>query len=156
MARRTHPLKALYRMIVMAGVLAVGSMAAYLYGPPPEQLAGMINDVAHQLDSEPMPVQAEGSEPLAFLDDQSTPPIVAIETNPAGPGTTTGQLVESIKAAGATDAKIESWGSSGEFYRASAELRVGAMTKQLDQVASTPEASAAALIAEIQQASFVR
>lgn len=41
-----NPFQTTYRLVVMAGTLACGSMAAYHFGPPPDRLAALINSAA--------------------------------------------------------------------------------------------------------------
>lgn len=46
MAASASPLQAFCRFVIMMGTVVVGGMALYLYGPPPEKAAGILQSVS--------------------------------------------------------------------------------------------------------------
>lgn len=128
----------IYRLSVMVGTLSIGSMAAYLYGPPPEKLAGLINTAANSLtqmaeqrglehrDSAP---QATGSFDFATKSSVlPTAPVFAasgveaidaasaitsnIPQNVTQKQFTTNNPSELLREAGAIDSAVTPWGST--------------------------------------------
>lgn len=76
MSPKTNPLTTLYRLVVMLGVLACGSMAALRYGPKPAELAEMIDGAASMVvevpGSEGDVLDTElGTEPAPFRSEQA-------------------------------------------------------------------------------------
>lgn len=71
-----------YRLTVVSGVLVCGSMVAYRYGPPPEQLADMIDGAAAMIDKqfaeEGESARGDGSD-LLVTEDQGLEPVAENE-----------------------------------------------------------------------------
>lgn len=186
MASSTPPLQVAFRTIIMAGSLVVGSMAAYLYGPPAEDLAHTIDSLASRvweiqesvaghnmpdmMDTpmagtqaptfmepamEPAPLTIHDADPL------TAPPIVDQAVTPASAELTVEnpsneRLLAPILAAGASDAAIEPWGSTGEVYRAWAVVPADGLRRHLNALAESPADAAAQLLAQIDQMGAVR
>lgn len=168
MARQNTPFQSLYRTVVMAGTLAVGSMAAYQYGPPPEKLGDLIDqgmerieemrsgENATVVDSEPPPFASTTNTPAPRFSDTQiqtasallTPPTATPPTKIANGGAAL--LLE----AGAAEATVEPWGIQGKVYRAAASMPVGAtgMARQFDAIAETPEQATQDVLAQVRAA----
>ena len=168
MAHKTPPLQLAFRTAIMLGTLVVGSMTAFLYGPPPEQLAGYANwaavrwnELTGQISmpesmeeladfsafesedsSELLPIESGDSmvEPAAFFSEVSQPEAQS-----------TADWENQIKLAGAEQAKVESWGSTGQVYRAWAVVPESGMQKHYGAMASSAQEAAAQVIAQINQ-----
>lgn len=162
--------QSLYRLTVMAGTLFVGSMAAYLYGPPPERVADLMNmatgklsEVASQLNeyrdsnspiAESSPVIAQASTQPTTQSTLFAPPSVASvlqETGISAKIQAETDPTEPLRQAGATQASVVPWGSDHSLYRAAAKIPVspGGLTRQLDAIAETPEKAVQAVLAQV-------
>ena len=170
MSKSTSTGQSLYRLTVMAGTLFVGSMAAYLYGPPPERVADLLNmaigklsEVTDQLNehrdsnspiAESNPVIAQASAHPATESALFAPPPVAsvLQETTISPGIQTEvDPTEPLRQAGATQASVVPWGSDHSLYRAAAKIPVspGGLTRQLDAIAETPEKAVQAVLAQV-------
>lgn len=161
MAQSTTPFQSLYRMMVMAGTLGIGSMAAYQYGPPPEKLADLIDqgmqriaemrggETAPVVDAEPLllATTAEGAAPR--FSDSQIQTAAAFSLPVAG---TKSEGAALLLEAGATEATVEPWGIQGKVYRAAASMPVGAtgMTRQFDAIAESAEQATQDVLAQVQ------
>jgi hypothetical protein len=131
---------AVTRTIIMLGTLLVGAMAWKVYGPPPEQLAPIVNRVVelasqtfgHEDDeSKAFAVPTESlalteaptfpmpsSAPLR-LDPEVAPAAYSqgAKANVSAPAASTDELLERLRLLGAVDAELKPWGGSGQTYR---------------------------------------
>lgn len=135
-------LEAFWRSTIMLGTLIVGGMAAYLYGPPPEKAAAMIDQlvgrVQELLAEPPAPPMASapparlpaGSPdppppapsglpaltPLAGFPNRSAAPLANLP--PASvPAAALAPLVSELTALGASDFDVQAWGSGADLHR---------------------------------------
>ena len=171
MARKATNLELFFRTTIMLGMLVVGSLAAYRYGPPADELAALINSAAERWAKA---TEQEGLQPLvADTLPELTPVPIGPEEISALPAVVESEggvvpagfdaeleakdpLIEPILAAGATEAAVEHWGSSGGVYRAWAVVPEGDLEKHYDTLASTPEEAASRLLAQINRTDLLR
>ena len=175
MAQPTSPFQSFYRLIVMVGTLGVGSMAAYLYGPPPDKLADLIDQGMARIAEMQSGESASSAEKASDLLSSEPPPFVTTTdtSNPRiadplvqsastflsppnlspGSATPTGDKGESqLLEAGAAQASVEPWGIQGKAYRATASMPIGVngMTRQFDAIAETAEQATQEVLTQVQ------
>lgn len=172
MSNTASPLQSLYRLTVMAGTFAVGGMAAYHYGPPPERLAGWIDQAVERVGE----LQAEASTPAAPAAPSGVAQASAeLEAPPAfgnaspdatlalwedtatadafGAAAAPVDHAERLRAAGAVSASVEPWGTSGLAYRATASAPTGSgMSHRFASIAETPEEATNKVVAQLRAA----
>jgi hypothetical protein len=184
MASEVSSLVTLYRFTVMTGSLIVGSMAAYRYGPPADQLANIIDGVATRVVelsgsipssalNEPTPTPpllqpqpeetplfaAEGPAPLVDRAAFVTPASAELPLAEAPVSIAPDAVVASLEAAGASRVIVTPWGTSGSAFRVHAEAPSSTqqgMTHQFDAIGETPAAAAAEVASQMEQARVVR
>ena len=168
MAPTTSPFQSFYRMVVMAGTLGVGSMAAYQYGPPPEKLADLIDQgmdrIAEMQAGENTPAVSSQPPPFATTTDTTAPrfadpqveaasALLSLETLSLETLSleTQSEGATLLLEAGATDASVKPWGIQGKVYRAAASMPVGAsgMMRQFDAIAETAEQATQDVLAQV-------
>lgn len=140
MPKNESPLKTIYRLTVMTGTLGVGSLAAYQYGPPPEQLAEGINHavsvVNERLGTEADVTQpTDAATPAPRFDDQI---VAASFEQPAA--------TPSANAPAAPT--VEPWGDEG-MHRASVVVETTLGERRFDAIGATPQEATSRLAAEI-------
>ncbi|TWT89080.1 hypothetical protein Mal64_25720 [Pseudobythopirellula maris] len=96
---KTNPLQTLTRLAIMLGTLAVGSMAAYRYGPPAEQLAEWLDQGV-----EAATAALGGDTPPAELVAIDGLPLGTAEESAAAPSLPSGELL-------ADTTSSEPWGT---------------------------------------------
>ncbi|MGL4511928.1 MAG: hypothetical protein ACRCT8_02475 [Lacipirellulaceae bacterium] len=184
MASEVSPLVTMYRFTVMTGTLVVGSMAAYRYGPPADQLADIIDSVASrafELAGDEPPADAAQLSAVAagaplVVDPFAQDALIAVTSEPTPPSFVTPASAElpiaaggdpaasdgavaSLEALGATRVVVTPWGTSGLAYRVHAETPApthDGMTQQFDAIGETTAAAAAEVASQMEQARVVR
>lgn len=143
MSDSSSPLQTLYRLTVMTGVLVVGSMAAYRYGPPPERLADLIDGAASRIGELP--------QEFAPAADPTAPLAAAPEAAPAFAPPPAPMFAATPASAPAQPlVGVESIGATGQVYRATAAAPGPAgMTRRFDAVGETAAAARAAVVAKM-------
>jgi hypothetical protein len=180
MASEVSSLVTLYRFTVMTGSLIVGSMAAYRYGPPADQLADVIDGVATRVVELSGSIPAEGpaaeaaesleATPLLATDEAPstlggapasfvTPATAELPLDEPQASSGTSAVAAPLEALGATRVVVTPWGVSGSAFRVHAEAPSAAhegMTQQFDAIGESPAAAAAAVASQMEQARVVR
>jgi len=175
------PLTTLYRLTIMMGALACGSLAAYRYGPEPAELAAFINRTAERLGVATQSPSA-APEPELFVADEASPAdtsaprfdaavrpasdLQPIERDTPNPPTLqdvaqSERLVAPVIAAGASRAEVTPWGrGTPRVFRATAAMPVGeaatGLERRFDAVGETPEAAVAALVDAVRGEAYRR
>lgn len=136
----------IYRLSVMVGTLSIGSMAAYLYGPPPEKLASLINTAANSFAEmaehrNSAPTVVAGASNLTEAPASGLVAGSVFGTNEALSSTPINsqsiarsvvapiEPAELLRQAGATESSVTPWGAANpttgqSLYRAAATIPV--------------------------------
>lgn len=158
MAKKDSPLQAFFRLVIMTGTLSVGSLAAYQYGPPAEDLAKGINSAVSVVQERwdeyagkestsattagTLPA-APAAEPEAPRFDSAVMPAAFAEPVPPA-----AQATASTPAAAAPGATVEPWGNEG-LHRASVSVPGPIGERHYDAIGDSPEQALERLAAEV-------
>lgn len=158
MSRNASPLKSLYRLTVMVGVLTVGSMAAYRYGPPPERLAEAIDagmeravEMGEQFGLEGLtaPPAATVAEAPLLAPPAEAAPVWNAAPLVAEPSRRVVGLQERVT--------VTPLGSRRLAYRATASAPgAGGLVRRYDAVGPTAEEAERAVLAKIEASRSIR
>lgn len=136
MAKQDTPLQTLYKLTIMTGTLAVGSLAAYRYGPPAEDLAAGINRVIAMAE------ERIGSEPQAFAADHKAQPLETASAPVFDAAVAPVAFAESVAPSAPASpavpgAVVEPWGNEG-MHRASVSMPGRLGSKRYDAIGASP------------------
>ncbi|QDU91786.1 hypothetical protein Pla175_52170 [Pirellulimonas nuda] len=163
----SNPFQTLARAVIMMGTLVVGALAWCVYGPPPEQLAPLLNK-ANQLVNQALrgdasgPAGAPHSDTLAAWDDPeaalkmlptdawpSAPELAAAPALAGDPAL--GAPIRQLEELGAHEVAVDAWGQSG-LYRCRCVVPVAGSVdflRNFDAVESTADLAAQRVAADI-------
>ncbi|MEM6798711.1 MAG: hypothetical protein AAF589_04285 [Planctomycetota bacterium] len=173
-ASQESPLETFWRAAIMFGTLVVGAMALYVYGPPPEKAAAMIDQVAARVQellaetnatppttspTPPLATTAPGSGVQQPAGSPLSPPPLAPWTAPAEPfraeaPTNFSAITSQLERLGAEDIEVGAWGSAGALYRvhfAAALPGESGFRRRFDAIAATPAAAATTALADLRE-----
>ncbi|MEO1496424.1 MAG: hypothetical protein AAFV43_04665 [Planctomycetota bacterium] len=139
MAKKETTLQTLYRLTIMVGTLSVGSLGAYQYGPPAEDVAQGINQavamVRERLELEPAELAAPAAaQPIAAAASPEAPRFDTAVAPVAFEQDTVSQIGPDSRLPGAI---VEPWGDDG-LQRASIAIPGPLGDRRMDAVGATP------------------
>lgn len=179
MAKQDSPMQAFWRLTIMLGTLTVGGMAAYVYGPPPDRLISLADELytrAREAMQPPVAVpEAERAGPTLSSVTLATrgalsppaaaaPPVAqpaaawpAVASQPAtGPRPAGGEvdlLQDELRRLGAGDFQLRPWGD-GRLHRfcCTASLAGNSgIRRHFQAIDATPGQAIAATLAEVRR-----
>jgi hypothetical protein len=168
---------AVTRAIIMFGTITVGAMAWKVYGPPPEQLAPIVNRVVELANQtlgrdavqpksselsaprllgiseaaiEPLP----GGVPLR-VDPEVAPAahLLEIPTHPAAQVAGADVLLGRLRSLGAVDVDLKPWGATGQAYRCACRLASPAnptLERNFDAIATDAKSAVEQVLTDIE------
>jgi hypothetical protein len=169
---------AITRTIIMFGTIMVGAMAWKVYGPPPEQLAPIVDRVAElaaqavgreqanpSLSGTHPPRQAASPSLLPLpapsgaslrVDREVAPATVANQAPPyAQPQSARiDELLAPLRSLGVVDAELKPWGATGQTYRCACRVASAenpTLERHFDAVAADAQSAVEQVVGEIEQ-----
>jgi hypothetical protein len=164
------------RTVIMLGTLAVGIMAWQVYGPPPEQLAPLVNraiELANEsLGREPEPTASGTMPPPPLMpnadsaaaplppaaplrvDPEVAPASYANEMTQPPPAKSTDALLARLHSLGALEAELKPWGATGQAYRCQCRAANPAnptLERRFDAIDSDPRRAVEQVLADLQR-----
>ncbi|TWT46865.1 hypothetical protein [Botrimarina hoheduenensis] len=156
MAKVESSLQTFYRLTIMAGTLAVGSLAAYRYGPPADQLADHIDQAMALVQQR---WEASAPTPMSSTSTANALPIAS-----AGPNMNAGEAPlydDQLQTVGFDTAsappasaelpemRVAPWGNEG-LHRASMTVPSALGNRHLDAIGATRDEAISNLTAQAQ------
>jgi hypothetical protein len=164
-------LKALYRLMVMGGTLAVVAMAYLAYGPPIDELRPLCQrgiDFATELVADctaaarppesqsltltPIHPVADLSGATAAAASQSPSTTLAPATPAVAAPATVEPLLAALNRLGMGHHKLHSFGAQGEFYRFSCRVSYpgqSAIEQHFEAIAESPQAAVSRVLEQV-------
>lgn len=169
---------AITRTIIMFGTITVGAMAWKVYGPPPEQLAPIVNravELANQTlgRDATSPKSSELSAPrLAAIGDSVIEPLpggaplrvdpevapashfLDIPTHSAPQAANADALLSRLRSLGAVEVEVKPWGATGQTYRCACRMASPSnptLERNFDAVAANAKSAVEQVLADIEE-----